>query len=437
MQAYYFYNIFMLKYPCMKRFVFTLILILATQIAVFANVKNVDLDTMVQIGLKQNCDLKIKRMELKAAEKDIKIANRLKNPEIQSNIVMGNVALGNSSQAGVSLPIEVLKRGIRKKVAIEEYNIKETELKQAEHNYKLQVMQAYFDILYAKSVYNIQEERLKLFKNLVQITTDKPKYPSYEIDNLKADIQYAQQLIAVNMAKSNLLAKQFELNKILNTGDDSVMYDTKEASLWGNWAFLNIKLPEYNFLENIALQYSYMVKISQKNIDKSELEVTMAKRNRVPDVSVAGGYAWQAHRNAPNDYGGAFVGFGIDVPILYNYTPEIQKAQIFLERSKASKKAYEYQLKYELKKDYNTFKYSAENMEHSRKILQDSEKIVKLSTDGYIKGKNSYTDLVINENGHQEVLSQYLTAMSRHFYSYLELMQDIGHDILIEEELLW
>lgn len=420
----------------MKRFIFTLILILATQIAVFANVKNVDLDTMVQIGLKQNCDLKIKRMELKAAEKDIKIANRLKNPEIQSNIVMGNVALGNSSQAGVSLPIEVLKRGIRKKVAIEEYNIKETELKQAEHNYKLQVMQAYFDILYAKSVYNIQEERLKLFKNLVQITTDKPKYPSYEIDNLKADIQYAQQLIAVNMAKSNLLAKQFELNKILNTGDDSVMYDTKEASLWGNWAFLNIKLPEYNFLENIALQYSYMVKISQKNIDKSELEVTMAKRNRVPDVSVAGGYAWQAHRNAPNDYGGAFVGFGIDVPILYNYTPEIQKAQIFLERSKASKKAYEYQLKYELKKDYNTFKYSAENMEHSRKILQDSEKIVKLSTDGYIKGKNSYTDLVINENGHQEVLSQYLTAMSRHFYSYLELMQDIGHDILIEEELL-
>ena len=143
----------------MKRFVFTLILIMAVQVSVFANVKNVDLDTMVQIGLKQNCDLKIKRMELKAAEKDIKIANRLQNPQIQSNIVMGNIALGNSSQAGVALPIEVLKRGIRKKVAIEEYNIKETELKQAEHNYKLQIMQAYFDILYAKSVYNIQEER--------------------------------------------------------------------------------------------------------------------------------------------------------------------------------------------------------------------------------------------------------------------------------------
>lgn len=420
----------------MKRLLFTLALLFCTLASVQAAVVNVDLEKMIEIGLKENCDLKIKRMELKAAEKDIKIANRLKNPEIQSNVVMGNVALGNSSQAGVALPVEVLKRGVRKKIAQEEYSIKETELRQAEHNYKLQIMQAYFDILYAKSVYNIQEERLKLFKNLVKITTDKPKYPAYEIDNLKADIQYAQQLIEVNRAKAALLAKQFEMNKILNTGKDDVMYDTKEPSLLGHWAFMEIRIPEYEFLENVALQYSYVVKISEKNIDKAEQELTYAKRQRVPDVSVAGGYAWQAHRNAPNDYGGAFVGFNMDLPVLYNFTPEIQKAQIFLERSKAGKKAYEHQLKYELKKDFNTFKYSAENMEYSKKILQDSEKIVKLSTDGYISGKNSYTDLVINENGHQEVLSQYLNAMSRHFYSYLELMQDIGHDILIEEDLL-
>ncbi len=426
----------MLRYICMKRLLFTLALLFCTLASVQAAVVNVDLEKMIEIGLKENCDLKIKRMELKAAEKDIKIANRLKNPEIQSNVVMGNVALGNSSQAGVALPVEVLKRGVRKKIAQEEYSIKETELRQAEHNYKLQIMQAYFDILYAKSVYNIQEERLKLFKNLVKITTDKPKYPAYEIDNLKADIQYAQQLIEVNRAKAALLAKQFEMNKILNTGKDDVMYDTKEPSLLGHWAFMEIRIPEYEFLENVALQYSYVVKISEKNIDKAEQELTYAKRQRVPDVSVAGGYAWQAHRNAPNDYGGAFVGFNMDLPVLYNFTPEIQKAQIFLERSKAGKKAYEHQLKYELKKDFNTFKYSAENMEYSKKILQDSEKIVKLSTEGYISGKNSYTDLVINENGHQEVLSQYLNAMSRHFYSYLELMQDIGHDILIEEDLL-
>ncbi len=422
----------------MKRFLIILALIIISPLSARADIIKVDLDELIDIGLRENCELKIQRLELETYRKDIKIANRLQNPQIQSNVMIGNVALGNASQAGLVLPIEVLKRGIRKKIAEEDFTIKETELKQAEHNYKLEIMQAYFDVLYAKSVYKIQEERLKLFKDLVRITTERPKISAYyEIDNLKADIQYASQKIELNIAKANMLAKQFELNKILNTGHDDIMYDTKDPSLFGNWSYWNIKLPEYKTLENIALEYSYIIKISDNNIEKSELQLTDAKRKRVPDISIAGGYAWQAHPSAANNYSGAFAGFGMDVPILYNYTPDIQKAEIFLERSKADKKAYENRLKYELKKDYNTFKYSAENMQYSQKILDESAKIVKLSTDAYIKGKNSYTDLIINETAHQEILSRYLNSMSRHFYSYLEIMQDVGHDILlIDEELL-
>lgn len=403
----------------------------------YSVVQNLDLDSIIEVALEQNQDIKIKRLELDAVKKDIKIANRLQNPQIQSNVVIGNVALGNCSQAGLALPIEVLKRGLRKKAALENYSLKETELKQFEHNFKLQIMQAYFDVLYAKSVYRIQEERLKLFETLVKITTDRPKHSSYEIDNLKADIQYATQKIAVNRAHANMLAKQFELNKILNTGNQDVMYDTIESSLLDeDWKFLHFKIPDYEFLERTAFKYSYMIKISEKDIAKSEYELKLAKNQRIPDVEIAGGYAWQYHRNANPHYGGAFVGGGMNLPILYNFTPDIQKAELFLQRSKANKKAYEHQLKYELKKDYNIFKYSAENMEYSKQILADSNKIVELSTKRYIDAKNNYSDLIINANAHQEVLTQYLETMSRHFYSYLELMQDIGHDILIEEEIL-
>lgn len=426
----------MLNFSRMKRLI-ALTLIMLSMNTAYAKVINVNLDEMIQIGIEKNNDIKIKRLELEAAEKDIKIANKLQNPQLQSNIMMGNVALGNSSQAGLVLPIEVMKRGVRKNVAIEQYTIKETELKQFEHNYKLQIMKSYFDVLYAKSVYKIQQDRLKLFESLVQITTDRPQNSqSYEIDNLKADIQYATQKIEVNRAKAELLAKQFELNKLLNTGDDSVMYDTAEATLLADWAFLNIRLPEYDFIERVAMKFSYMIRISDHSVKKSEEELKLVKRNRVPDVSIAGGYAWQAHNNAPNNYGGAFVGFGMDMPVLYNYTPEIQKAELFMQKTKANKRVYEYQLKYALKKDYNIFKYSAENMEYSKQILEDSKRIVKLSTDNYISGKNTYSDLVINENAHQDILTNYLRAMSRHFYSYLELMQDIGHDILVEDELL-
>ena len=421
----------------MKRVLIILAIIILNPTVAFSAVMNLDMDSIIKIGLEHNQDIKIKRIELGVAEKNIKIANRLQNPEIQSNVVIGNVALGNCSQAGLSLPIEVLKRGVRKKVAQRDYDIKKTELMQFEHNFKLQVMQAYFDVLHAKSVYQIQQKRLDLFETLVQITTDRPKHSSYEIDNLKADIQYATQKIAVNRAHANMLAKQFDLNKVLNTGNDDVMYDTLESSLFDDdWKFLKFNIPDYEFLERTAFKYSYMIKLSDANILKSEQELSLAKHQRIPDVTVAGGYAWQYHRNANPHYGGAFVGGGLNLPILYNYTPDIQKADLFLQRSRASKKAYEHQLKYELKKDYNIFKYSAENMEFSKRILADSSRIVDLSTKRYIEAKNNYSDLIINANAHQEVLTQYLETMSRHFYSYLELMQDIGHDILIEEEIL-
>lgn len=421
----------------MKRFVLILVFLVLNFLPVQSAVVNADLDEIIQIGLIQNQDIKIRRIELGAMEKDVKIANRLQNPQLQSNVIVGNVARGNCSQAGIALPVEILKRGIRKKVAQEKYSIKETELKQFEHNLKLQIMQAYFDILYAKSVYKIQEERLKLFESLVQITADRPKHSSYEIDNLKADIQYATQKIVLNKAHSDMLAKQFELNKILNTGVEDIMYDTKESSLLEeNWKFLNFNIPDYDFLEKTALEYSYMIKLSDLEINKSELELKQAKYKRIPDMNIAGGYAWQYHRESNPRYGGGFVGLGFDFPILYNYTPDIQKSEIFLKRSKVSKKAYEHQLKYELKKDYNIFKYSAENLKYSKEILADSSKIVELSTKRYIEAKNTYSDLIINANSHQEILTQYLGIISRHFYSYLELMQDIGHDILIETEVL-
>ena len=49
---------------------------------VYSVVEKVDLDEMIQIGLTHNNDIKMKKLELQALEKDIKIANRLQNPQV-------------------------------------------------------------------------------------------------------------------------------------------------------------------------------------------------------------------------------------------------------------------------------------------------------------------------------------------------------------------
>jgi prephenate dehydratase len=57
----------------MRRFILTLALMLLTLTPAFSIVENVDLETIIDIALEQNQDIKIKKLELEATKKDIKI----------------------------------------------------------------------------------------------------------------------------------------------------------------------------------------------------------------------------------------------------------------------------------------------------------------------------------------------------------------------------
>lgn len=52
---------------------------------------------------------------------------------------MGKVTRGNSSQFGLAVPVEVGKRGIRKKIAKINLKIAEDEIRAAEHELKINV----------------------------------------------------------------------------------------------------------------------------------------------------------------------------------------------------------------------------------------------------------------------------------------------------------
>lgn len=97
------------------RLILTVICLIFFCLPVKAEVVRVSLDEAVQLTLRNNLDLQAKRKELNIANAEIKIANRLQNPQIQSNILIGQVRTGNSSQVGAMLPVETFKRGVRKK----------------------------------------------------------------------------------------------------------------------------------------------------------------------------------------------------------------------------------------------------------------------------------------------------------------------------------
>lgn len=238
----------------MKKIVITLFLLFSICLPSSSQVVHITLDNAVNLALENNLDLKSKRKKAEELQQEIKIANALKNPRFESNFLIGRVTRGNSSQFGLSVPVEVAKRGIRKKIAQTNLDIVEKEIKASEHDIKIEIMKNYFNILYLKSVVLIFQEREKLFKNLKTIAEQKSKkYVNYDVDILQADMKYKRQLVYLNKAKADLLIAQFKLNDTINIKNSENMYDTIEESLFINdLSLLNLTLLPYQTIEDTA-----------------------------------------------------------------------------------------------------------------------------------------------------------------------------------------
>ena len=170
------------------RKLFTLIIcfaVLAVCAPARADVIGLTLDEAIDMALTYNLDLQAKRKELGVAKEDIKIANRLQNPRVVGNFLMGKVRLGNSSQVGLEVPVEFMKRGPRKKVAKAKYSIAQNRVREYEHDLKIEVMQAYFQVLYLKSIVSIMNDRKLLFEEMANVAKNKPvKSDNYKIELL-------------------------------------------------------------------------------------------------------------------------------------------------------------------------------------------------------------------------------------------------------------
>ena len=418
----------------MKKIILILLLITFFIQKTNAEIIKITAQDAVDIALNNNLELQAKKKDIEIKYHEIKIATELKNPQFQSNFLMGKVTRGNSSQFGGFIPIELFKRKPRKEVAISELNKTQEEISAFEHQLKIKVMKAYFDVLYAKSILKVYQDREKLFNQMQNISKNK----NYETEILQSDIKHRKQLVFINSAKSALLVAQLNLNDALNIKDNTKMYDTIENSLFDeDLDILNISVPKYETVEEMALKYSHSLKIANNNIDIAQKDLIVQQHKVIPDIAIAGGTAYQtAHQTKGEALPGAFVGAYIDIPVFNQYKPDINKAKETIEKTKINKESYECHLKIALKKDFNEFKYAKENMEHYKTILKDAHNLVKIYSDKYKKGDATLLNVIQVENEYKSIVGDYLSAMNLFFTSYLDLMENVGHDILLDDDAL-
>lgn len=425
----------------MKKIIFIIFILLITSLNAFAIEQSQELahsdDDKLKITLQEamnkalegNIELQEQRKNLGISQNDIKKANALKNPQIQSNVLVGQIGKSNASQLGALLPIEIAKRGERKKAAEIGLSYTENKIKDYEFKLKLRIRTSYFNLLIAKSNLKIMEDRKKLLEDLLEIAKNKPQNSdNYEIDVLQADMRLKKQLIQINKAKANVRSAQYNFNRVLNLENNLTLYDTMEDSLFEQAFFIaHINIPDYETLESTAFQHRYDLKMYEAKIAKAKKDITVAQHKRIPDAYVGGGYAFMNNGNS-----GGYVGAGLDVPVLYTYEPEIQNAKLEYEKAQLEYNSLINITKNIIHTNHDKFVIAMENVEHYKDILDESNRMLELSKKRYAKGKTQLTNLIIVENAHREVLNEYLSAIGVYYNAYIALLQELGVDSFSE-----
>lgn len=419
----------------MKRFFVFILLLISTISPIYAvdssklahsesDRHKITLEEAINMALEGNIELQEQRKNLGISEYAVKKAAAFKNPQFQSNLLMGPIARGNSSQIGLMLPVEVLKRGERKKAALSELDYTQNKIKDYEFKLKLRVRTSYFNLLVAKSELKILEERKELLEELLEISKKKPKSSqNYEIDVLQADMRLKKILVQINRAQANIRTAQYSFNKVLNLANNPTLYDSKEDSVFGQEFFTKLELPSYDELEEAAFQNRYDIKMAESKIIKAKRDLSVVTKQRIPDLYISGGYAF-----AHDGTSGAYVGAGVDIPSLYLYTPEIKSAKLELDKAQLEYNSIINITKNVIHTNHDKFIMAQENVEHYKDILDESNKILNLSKQRYKKGQTSLTNLIIVEHSHQELLNEFIDAMKEYYNAYMALLQELGLD---------
>ena len=429
----------------MKKILISMFCIYAFACSAFGeDIRQVNLDEAIDAALKNNIDLKAVQIDINIAKNDIKTANRLQNPSLDAFYFMGGAGNGEPKQIGVSQNIEIAKRNARKNLAKSNLELVEKNVNYTEFDLKMDVREAYINLVAAKSILNTFEQQKELQEELLEIAKEKVKDKKEPvIDVLQAEISLNQVITQVNTARVNVNTARSEFNKIIND-PNHIIYDSKDRIFAEENNFKemltpppNFEFPDFEEIVQRALENRYDIKIAKQQIDVAEKNMTVVSRQRIPDLALSGGYAYQIgkYTDSGNFNSGAYASASlVNIPLFYNYSPEIQNAALKLQQAELKYESAKNKAVKDVNAAYERFLTAVDNLNYyENKIIKNSEELIEISKDGYEQGKANITSLIVMKQSYISIIVGYTYALAEYYNSWTNFLREVNDE---EFELL-
>lgn len=403
------------------------------------DVKKVYLNQAIDAALENNIDLQAAKLERNIAKNNIKTANRLQNPSFDAFYFLGAAGNSEPKQLGVSENIEIAKRNARKNLAESNLKLVEKNIDYTIFDLKMDVREAYINLVEAKSILDTLEQQEELQEELLKIAKVRVKnHNAPDIDVIQAEIALNQMITQVNSARVNVKKALSDFNKVINN-PDNIVYDSMDNIFSEENNFQEMMTPPPNFdfpsfdeIVQNAIRNRYDIQIAKQEIDVAEKNLTVTARQRIPDIQLTGGYAYQvgSYTDSGNFNNGAYAGASlVNIPLFYNYSPEIQNAALKLKQAELKYESSKNRAVKDVSAAYDRFLTAADNLNHyEKKIITGSEELIETSKNSYEAGKSDITSLIVMKQSYKSIIIGYTQALAEYYNSWTNFLREVNDE---------
>ena len=407
-----------MKYEKSTAFAFLLALLFAALHAQAASV-SLDLPAAVQHALRENPDLKAKRYALGIAQARAQQAGLLFQHNPRFGIEMERSASG---KPGTSVELNLLQelevagqRGYRNEAAAKNLAQAQLAVADAERLLRLEVTQAYYQLLAVQQLITDLKEVLTVQENLLdsgQKRFAREDISVLELNTLRLDRDQVRNELANKMRERVLLENQLRQLTALQENGSLVM----SGDLLDLLAKTSGTLPDRQTVIACVVASRPDVTAAKLAVEVREAELRLAQARRIPNISIGPRYKRDSNENL---FGGEIA---IPLPLFNRNQEEVATALANQNVSRAELEGRLLTAKQDINAPYSKLAVAKETVDsYGKTYSREVEKMVALTRKAYESGEMTIFEFSVTRDRFTQARARSLDAALAYIQALAEL----------------
>ena len=121
----------------------------------------------------------------------------------------------------------------------------------------------------------------------------------------------------------------------------------------------------------------------------------------------------------------------VNLPLLYNYSPEIKNAKLQLEQAQLRYESTKNKATSNLMSAYEKFIIAQKNLNYyNSDLISNSKEILKIAAQNYAQEKSDVTSLVFVQQSYSEIMDAYIDSLCNYYISWINFLREYNDETL-------